>query len=44
VTTSLSASIEPQFQLIDGLRIRYADTGGRDHPDELPESISGNDS
>jgi pimeloyl-ACP methyl ester carboxylesterase len=44
VTTSLSASIEPQFQLIDGLRIRYADTGGRDDPTLLltgpwPESL-----
>ena len=26
MTTSLSASIQPQFQLIDGLNIRYADT------------------
>ena len=29
MTTTVSASIQPQFQLIDGLKIRYADTGGR---------------
>ena len=29
MTTSLTASIQPEFQLIDGLKIRYADTGGR---------------
>jgi len=29
MTTTLSASIQPQFQPIDGLKIRYADTGGR---------------
>jgi pimeloyl-ACP methyl ester carboxylesterase len=28
MTTSLTASIEPKFRSIDGLRIRYADTGG----------------
>jgi pimeloyl-ACP methyl ester carboxylesterase len=28
VNTSLTASIQPQFQTIDGLKIRYADTGG----------------
>ena len=28
MTTSLTASIEPRFQTIDGLKIRYADTGG----------------
>ena len=25
---SLTTSIEPQFRMIDGLRIRYADSGG----------------
>ena len=28
MSTSLSASIEPRFRTIDGLSIRYADTGG----------------
>jgi pimeloyl-ACP methyl ester carboxylesterase len=28
VNTSLQAGIKPQFQTIDGLRIRYADSGG----------------
>jgi pimeloyl-ACP methyl ester carboxylesterase len=28
VNTSLTASIQPQFQIIDGLKIRCADTGG----------------
>jgi pimeloyl-ACP methyl ester carboxylesterase len=28
VNTSLTASIQPQFQTIDGLKIRYAETGG----------------
>ena len=28
MTTSLSASIEPRFRTIDGLNVRYADTGG----------------
>jgi pimeloyl-ACP methyl ester carboxylesterase len=28
MSTSLSASIEPRFRTIDGLNIRYADTGG----------------
>ena len=28
LNTSLTASIQPQFQTIDGLKIRYADTGG----------------
>ena len=26
--TSVTASIEPQFRMIDGLRIRFADRGG----------------
>jgi pimeloyl-ACP methyl ester carboxylesterase len=28
LNTSVTASIEPRFRLIDGLKIRYADTGG----------------
>ena len=28
MTSSLTASIDPQFRIIDGLRIRYADSGG----------------
>ncbi|HEX5586908.1 MAG TPA: alpha/beta hydrolase [Acidimicrobiia bacterium] len=41
---SVNASIEPQFRTIDGLRIRYADSGGTDQPVVLltspwPESI-----
>jgi len=28
MSTSLSASIEPQFRTIDGVRVRYADSGG----------------
>src|SRR5437868_11226207 len=28
VNTSLITSIQPQFQMIDGLKIRYADSGG----------------
>jgi pimeloyl-ACP methyl ester carboxylesterase len=28
VSPSPAAPIQPQFQLIDGLKIRYADTGG----------------
>jgi pimeloyl-ACP methyl ester carboxylesterase len=28
MSTPVTASIEPQFRLIDGLRVRYADTGG----------------
>ena len=44
MTTSQTTSIEQQFCTIDGLRIRYADTGGSDKPVVLltspwPESI-----
>ena len=28
MNTSLTASIKPQFRMIDGVRIRYADSGG----------------
>jgi len=41
---SLTASIEPQFHTIDGIRIRYADSGGSREPVVLltspwPESV-----
>jgi pimeloyl-ACP methyl ester carboxylesterase len=44
LNTSLTASIQPQFQTIDGLKIRYADTGGPRDPTLLltspwPESL-----
>jgi pimeloyl-ACP methyl ester carboxylesterase len=44
MTTSLSALIEPRFRIVDGLKIRYADSGGAgEHPVLLtspwPESI-----
>jgi pimeloyl-ACP methyl ester carboxylesterase len=44
VNTSLTPSIEPQFRMIDGLRIRYADSGGSREPVVLltspwPESV-----
>jgi pimeloyl-ACP methyl ester carboxylesterase len=44
MSTSLTASIEPQFRTIDGLRIRYADSGGTRGPTLLltspwPESV-----
>ena len=44
MSTSQSTSIEPQFRTIDGLRIRYADSGGSKEPVVLltspwPESI-----
>src|SRR6476620_11146327 len=44
MTTSPTTSIEPQFRTIDGLRIRYADSGGSKEPVVLltspwPESI-----
>jgi hypothetical protein len=29
MNTSLTASIEPQWRTIDGVKIRYADSGGR---------------
>ena len=32
MTTSLSTSIRPQFRTLDGLRIRYADSGGSQGP------------
>ena len=32
MTISLTAPIQPRFRMIDGLRIRYADSGGaREH-------------
>ena len=44
MTTSSTAQIDPSFTSIDGLRIRYADTGGADNTTVLltspwPESI-----
>ena len=44
MTTSSTAQIDPSFTTIDGLRIRYADTGGADNTTVLltspwPESI-----
>ena len=44
MTTSQTASIDPQFRTIDGLRIRYADSGSSQEPTLLmtspwPESI-----
>jgi pimeloyl-ACP methyl ester carboxylesterase len=44
MSTSQEESIEPQFRTIDGLRIRYADSGGSNEPVALltspwPESI-----
>jgi pimeloyl-ACP methyl ester carboxylesterase len=44
MSTSLNTSIKPQFQTIDGLRIRYADSGGPKEPVVLltspwPESL-----
>jgi pimeloyl-ACP methyl ester carboxylesterase len=44
MSTSLTTSIEPQFRTIDGLRIRYADSGGTQEPAVLltspwPESL-----
>src|SRR5262249_48081170 len=38
MTTSLTASIEPRYQTIDGLKIRYADSGGAGKPTLLPPS------
>jgi DNA-binding NarL/FixJ family response regulator len=32
MNTSLTASIKPQFGMIDGIRIRYADSGGPHDP------------
>jgi pimeloyl-ACP methyl ester carboxylesterase len=44
MNTSLTASIEPRFRMIDGVRIRYADSGGSQEPVVLltspwPESV-----
>src|SRR4051812_10628680 len=44
MNTSLTASIEPQFRTIDGLKVRYADSGGSHEPVVLltspwPESV-----
>src|SRR3954451_9531874 len=44
MTTSLTTSIRPQFRTLDGLRIRYADSGGAHEPTLLltspwPESL-----
>jgi pimeloyl-ACP methyl ester carboxylesterase len=44
MTTSQTTSIEPQFRTIEGLRIRYADSGGSKQPVVLltspwPESV-----
>jgi pimeloyl-ACP methyl ester carboxylesterase len=44
MSTSQSTSIRPQFQTIDGLRVRYADSGGSQERTILltspwPESI-----
>jgi pimeloyl-ACP methyl ester carboxylesterase len=44
MNTSLTASIKPQFRLIDGVKIRYADSGGSQGPTVLltspwPESV-----
>src|SRR5262245_35922693 len=44
MSTSLATSIKPQFRTIDGLRIRYADSGGSKEPAVLltspwPESL-----
>ena len=44
MNTSITASIEPQFRRIDGVRIRYADSGGAHGPVVLltspwPESL-----
>ena len=44
MNTSLTASINPQFRMIDGLKIRYADSGGSQEPTFLltspwPESV-----
>jgi pimeloyl-ACP methyl ester carboxylesterase len=43
MNTSLTASIKPQFRMIDGIQIRYADSGGPHEPVMLtspwPESL-----
>jgi pimeloyl-ACP methyl ester carboxylesterase len=44
VRTSITASIKPQFRMIDGVRVRYADSGGSQEPVVLltspwPESL-----
>ena len=44
MNTSLTASIRPQFRMIDGVKIRYADSGGSERPTVVltspwPESL-----
>ena len=44
MNTSLTTSITPQFRMIDGVKIRYADSGGSAEPTLLltspwPESV-----
>ena len=44
MNTSLTTSITPQFRMIDGVKIRYADSGGSQEPTLLltspwPESV-----
>ena len=44
MNTSLTTSITPQFRMIDGVKIRYADSGGSQEPTILltspwPESV-----
>ena len=44
MTTAKTTSMEPQFRTIDGVKIRYADSGGANQPVVLltspwPESI-----
>ena len=44
MSTSQTASIKPQFRMIDGIKIRYADSGGSREPTLLltspwPESL-----
>jgi pimeloyl-ACP methyl ester carboxylesterase len=44
MSTSITASIEPQFRTIDGVRVRYVDSGGSHEPVVLltspwPESV-----
>jgi pimeloyl-ACP methyl ester carboxylesterase len=44
MNSSLTASIEPQFRTVDGVKIRYADSGGSQRPTVLltspwPESL-----
>ena len=44
MNTSLTASIKPQFRMIEGVKIRYADSGGSQRPTVVltspwPESL-----